>query len=208
MSINQNATYFSQARVIPVLTPKTTQLGTAVSRILWEAGLRFQEITLRSPAALDTIAALKQDLPELVVGAGTVVTPQLGEAAIAAGARFLVSPGSTKDLLPFAIDCGVPFLPGAATVSEIMHLQEMGCTAAKLYPAESLGGVSYLKSLWGPLPSMRFCPSGGVDIERAQRYLQLPNVLGVGGSWIAPDDLVLANQFSEIRRLAEEAAAL
>jgi 2-dehydro-3-deoxyphosphogluconate aldolase / (4S)-4-hydroxy-2-oxoglutarate aldolase len=208
MTISENATYFSGARVLPILTPKSVKVATALSRILFEAGLTLQEIALRSPAALETIAALTQELLDLVVGAGSVLTPDLGHAAIRAGARFLVSPGSSAALLEFAVHCSVPFLPGVATVSEIMRLTELDCTAAKLFPAEPMGGISYLQALRGPLPSMKFCPSGGIDVTLARSYLQLPNVLGVGGSWITPDALVAGSQFAEIRRLAEEAARL
>jgi 2-dehydro-3-deoxyphosphogluconate aldolase/(4S)-4-hydroxy-2-oxoglutarate aldolase len=168
----------------------------------------MQEITLRAASGLETIAALKQQLPNLIVGAGSVLTPELGEAAMQAGACFLVSPGTTEALLQFAKRCSVPFLPGVATVSEMMRVQALGCTAAKLFPAESLGGVAILRSVAGPLPSMKFCPTGGIDAELAVGYLQLTNVLAVGGSWMAPNDLVSENRFEDVSRLAEQAAAL
>lgn len=208
MTVQENETYFARARVLPVLTPISVGSGIAVSRILFDAGLRLQEITLRTELGLETIGALKQAVPDLIVGAGSVLSPELGEAAIRAGARFLVSPGTSEALLQFAHKCGVPFLPGVATVSEMMRVLALGCTVAKLYPAELLGGTAFLRSLQGPLASMKFCPTGGIDAGLAPRYLQLANVLAVGGSWMAPDDLVRENRVDDIRRLAEGAAAL
>ena len=208
MSLAENQVYFSRARVIPVLTPKSAESGLAVSRLLFEAGLWMQEITLRTESGLETVAALKRELPELVVGVGSVLTKQLGQAAIRAGANFLVSPGVTEELLQFAATCSVPFLPGVATVSEIMRVQALGCTAAKLFPAQLLGGVAFLRSLSGPVPTMKFCPTGGIDAQLAPSYLQLNNLLAVGGSWMAPDDLVAQGRWAEIRHLAEQAAAL
>lgn len=208
MSLTDNETYFSRARVVPVLTPESVASGVAVSGVLFEAGLRMQEITLRTEWGLQTIAAVTREFPGLIVGAGSVVTPQLGEAAIQAGARFLVSPGTNDVLLQFAADCRVPFLPGVSTVSESMRVLALGCTAAKLFPADLLGGTTFLRSVAAPLPSMKFCPSGGIDARVAPDYLQLANVLAVGGSWMAPADLIRAKRFTDIRQLAEEAAAL
>lgn len=208
MSFFENETCFSQARVIPVLTPLTTESGVTVSRVLFGAGLRMQEITLRTRAGLEAIAALRHELPELIVGAGTVLTPQQGEAAIKAGALFLVSPGTTENLLQFGANCNVPFLPGVATISEMMRVQVLGCTVAKLFPAELLGGTVFLRSLAGPLPAMKFCPTGGIDARLAPDYLQLANVLAVGGSWMAPQALLTQSRWLDIRHLAEQAAAL
>jgi 2-dehydro-3-deoxyphosphogluconate aldolase/(4S)-4-hydroxy-2-oxoglutarate aldolase len=208
MSVSGNAAYFAPTRVLPVLTPISAASGITTSRVLFDAGLRMQEITLRTQSGFDTIAALKQESPELIVGAGSVLTPDMGKAAIEAGACFLVSPGTNEALLQFAMECSVPFLPGVATVSEIMRVLDVGCTAAKLFPAETLGGIGFLRSVAGPIPSMKFCPTGGIDVGLAPIYLQLPNVLGVGGSWMAPNDLVSENRFDDIRRLAEHAAAL
>jgi len=199
---------FSAARVIPVLTPSTVASAVAVSRVLFEAGLRTQEITLRNPAGLETVSALRRDLPELLVGAGSVLTPRSGEDAIRAGAQFLVSPGITEALLQFAVNCGVAFLPGVGSVSEIMRVQALGCELAKLFPAQALGGVGFLRSILGPLPSMRFCPTGDIGAALAADYLALPNVTAVGGSWMAPKDLVDQGRFADIRRLAQQAVAL
>jgi len=207
LSFTGNETFFSQVRVIPILTPATVESGVAVSRVLFEAGLRLQEITLRTGAGLATIAALRRELPELIVGAGTVLTPEQGDAAIQGGARFLVSPGTTEALLSFAADCAVPFLPGVTTVSEMMRVLAGGCTVAKLFPAEALG-AGFLRAVAGPLPSMRFCPTGGIEAGSAPAYLRLANVLAVGGSWMVPNELIDQKRFADIRRLAEEAVAL
>jgi 2-dehydro-3-deoxyphosphogluconate aldolase/(4S)-4-hydroxy-2-oxoglutarate aldolase len=208
VSFADNERFFSKSRVIPVLTPQTVGEGVAVSRALFEGGLRLHEITLRTAAGLETIAALREEIPDLIVGAGSVLTAELGQAAIAAGASFLVSPGATDVLLDFAAACPIPFLPGAGSVSEAMRLLAMGCTMAKLFPAEPLGGVRFLQAVSGPLPSMKFCPTGGVNAANAPDYLKLGNVTAVGGSWMAPNDLVKAKDFSGIRRLAEQAALL
>ena len=208
MTLKENAAYFAQARVLPVLTPISAASGTAISRVLFDAGLRMQEITLRNPSGLETIVAIKREIPGLIIGAGSVLTPDMGEAAIQAGARFLVSPGTNDVLLQYAVRCRVPFLPGVATVSEVMRVLDSGCTAAKLFPAAALGGITFIRSVLGPLPFMKFCPTGGIDAALAPDYLQLDNVLAVGGSWMAPNDLIAANRFGDIRRLAEQAARL
>jgi len=208
MSLKENEAYFSRVRVVPVLTPDSVASGVAVSRVLFDAGLRMQEITLRTEWGLQTIAAVTQEIPGLIVGAGSVVTPALGDAAMQAGARFLVSPGTDDRLLQFAADCRVPFLPGVSTVSESMRVLALGCTAAKLFPVDVLGGVTFLRSIAAPLPSMKFCPSGGIDAKVAPDYLRLGNVLAVGGSWMAPAELIRHNRFTDIRVLAEEAASL
>jgi 2-dehydro-3-deoxyphosphogluconate aldolase/(4S)-4-hydroxy-2-oxoglutarate aldolase len=199
---------FPAARVIPILTPSTAAAGVAVSRILFEAGLSVQEITMRNPSGLETIRALRRDLPDVVVGAGSVLTPRSGEDAIQAGARFLVSPGTTEPLLQFAVNCAVPFLPGVGSVSEIMRVQALGCELAKLFPVRALGGIGFLRSVVGPLPSMKFCPTGDIDAEVAADYLALTNVAAVAGSWMAPKELVDQGRYADIHRLAVQAAAL
>ena len=208
MSLKDNEAYFSQVRVIAVLTPESVASALDLSRVLFEAGLRMHEITLRTDCGLEAIATLTRELPGLIIGAGSVVTPELGEAAISAGARFLVSPGTNDALLQFAADCRVPFLPGVSTVSESMRVLALGCKAAKLFPADVLGGVAFLRALAAPLPAMKFCPSGGMDAQVAPGYLRLPNVLAIGGSWMAPAELVREKRFAEISQLAKAAAAL
>ena len=206
MSVIGNAAYFSQARVIPVLSVSSVAAGVETSRVLFEAGLRFQEVTLRTEWGLATIAAIRRELPQVVVGAGTVLSPELGQAALDAGASFLVSPGTPEGLLQFAAQCAPPFLPGAATAAELMRLMLEGCTAAKVFPVESLGGVSYIKALSGPLGAIKLCPSGGVTARNASNYLALDNVLSVAGSWMISRDA--PQRTSELTRLARQAAAL
>ena len=208
MSLADNERFFSKSRVIPVLTPQAAAEGVAVSRALFEGGLHLHEVTLRTPAGIETIAALRKEIPDLIVGAGSVLTAELGQRAIAAGASFLVSPGTTDALLDFAAACPVPFLPGAGSVSEAMFLLASGCRLAKFFPAEPLGGVQFLQAVAGPLTAMKFCPTGGVTAQNAPDYLKLANVTAVGGSWMAPHDLVKTKDFAAIRRLAEQASSL
>ena len=166
------------------------------------------EITLRTPAALQVIETIAGEVEGAAVGAGTVLTPAQYEAAARAGARFVVSPGATPALLDAAAASPVPFLPGAATSSEIMTLLERGHSCLKFFPAEPAGGIAYLKALAAPLSEVRFCPTGGIDARIAPRYLSLPNVLCVGGSWVAPGDAVAAGDWPRITALARAAAAL
>jgi 2-dehydro-3-deoxyphosphogluconate aldolase/(4S)-4-hydroxy-2-oxoglutarate aldolase len=188
------------APVIPVVVLEDAEAAVPLARALVDAGLRAIEITLRTPAALEAIASVAADVPEAVVGAGTVVSGAQAEDALSAGARFLVSPGSTPALLDAL--AGLPFLAGAVTASEVMALLERGITAAKFFPAETSGGVRALRALAGPFPQMRFCPTGGIDAANAQDYLALPNVACVGGSWMLPPPAVKAGDWGRIRELA------
>jgi 2-dehydro-3-deoxyphosphogluconate aldolase/(4S)-4-hydroxy-2-oxoglutarate aldolase len=165
-------------------------------------------VTLRTPAALSAIERIAQEVPEAVVGAGTVVNGEQAGAAAKAGARFLVSPGCTPELARAMADTGLPALPGVATVSEAMALLELGLTELKFFPAEASGGAKFLKSLTGPLPQLKFCPTGGITAESAPDYLALPNVGCVGGSWLTPATLVGEGRWDEVTELAREAAAL
>lgn len=192
------------APVIPVVVLEDADAAVPLARTLVEAGLPAIEITLRTPAALEAIANIAADVPEAVVGAGTVVTGAQAQDALAAGARFLVSPGSTPALLDAL--AGVPFLAGAVTASEVMALLERGITAAKFFPAESSGGVPALRALAGPFPRMRFCPTGGINAAKAQDYLALPNVACVGGSWMLPPPAVKAGDWERVRELAAAAS--
>lgn len=166
------------------------------------------EVTLRTPAALDAIRAIADGVPRAVVGAGTVVSAAGVADAVAAGARFLVSPGWTGGLLDAMTASGVPFLPGVATASEVVALLERGISEMKFFPAEAAGGTAYLKSLAGPLPGARFCPTGGISLASAPEYLALPNVGCVGGTWMLPPDAVAARDWGRVEALAREAAGL
>ncbi|MGZ6745957.1 MAG: bifunctional 4-hydroxy-2-oxoglutarate aldolase/2-dehydro-3-deoxy-phosphogluconate aldolase [Nocardioides sp.] len=194
--------------VVPVVVVDRVADAVPIARALVAGGLPAIELTLRTPVALDAIRAIADEVPEIVVGAGTVVTPGQAKEAHDAGARFLVSPGTTHALLGAMADTGLPFLPGTATVSEVLAVLEAGCTEMKLFPAEASGGTDYLRSLASPVPAARFCPTGGITAASAPAYLALPNVGCVGGSWLTPADAVASGDWARIERLAAEAAAL
>lgn len=194
--------------VVPVLVIDSVATALPLARALVEGGLRVLEITLRTAVALDVIRALAAEVEGAVVGAGTVLTAGQYEAAERAGARFVVSPGTTDALLAAATASAVPFLPGAVTASEVMRLLELGYRCLKFFPAEPAGGVAYLEALASPLPEARFCPTGGIDAVKARAYVSLPNVLCVGGSWVAPKDALAAGDWPRITGLARAAAAL
>jgi len=179
-----------------------------LARALFEGGLAVIEVALRTPAAVGAIAAIARDLPQVTVGAGTLQRAADVAAAVAAGARFLVSPGMTPELAASALAAELPYLPGVATPSEIMAARALGICVMKLFPAEALGGTGLLRALAPVFPGIAFCPTGGIDERVAADYLALPNVPLVGGSWMAPKDAVAAGDWPRIRRLAERAAAI
>jgi 2-dehydro-3-deoxyphosphogluconate aldolase / (4S)-4-hydroxy-2-oxoglutarate aldolase len=196
------------APVIPVVVIDDVETAVPLARALVAGGLPAIEVTLRTPAAREAIARIAAEVPEATVGAGTVRTADDISASVAAGARFLVSPGTTPSLVEALEAGGVPFLPGAVTVSEAMALAERGIKELKFFPAEAAGGVTYLKSLGGPLPDVRFCPTGGIRVETAPDYLALPNVGCVGGTWLTPADALASGDWARVEKLAAEAAAL
>lgn len=195
------------APIIPVLVVDDVAHAAPLARALVAGGLPALEVTLRTKAALDVIAAMAE-VAGGVVGAGTLITPADVKAAKAAGARFGVSPGATDALLDACEDEGLPLLPGAATASEAMRLLQRGYRVQKFFPAEAAGGAPFLKSLASPLPQIRFCPTGGISPQNAESYLSLPNVICAGGSWIAPKDMVTKGDWAGIEALARTAAAL
>lgn len=194
--------------VLPVVAVDSTAEGVAIARALVAGGLPAIELTLRTPAAVEAIRAISTEVPDILVGAGTVVRPDQAELAVDAGARFLVSPGATPSLLSAMQDTGLPFLPGTATVSEVLAALEAGITELKFFPAEASGGAAFLKSIAAPVPGARFCPTGGITPASAPSYLSLPNVGCVGGSWLTPADAVARGDWARIAALAAEAAAL
>ena len=197
------------APVVPVMVVERIEDAVPLARALYAGGLKVLEITLRTPCALDAIAAMVEALPaDAVIGAGTIITPKDLEAAIKAGSTFLVSPGTTPALIEAAKASLIPLLAGVATPTEAMNLYVQGFTHQKFFPAEAAGGVPMLKSIGGPLPQITFCPTGGIDLARAPSYLALPNVACVGGTWMAPKELMKAGRWDEIERLAREAASL
>lgn len=197
------------APVIPVMVVERIEDAVPLAQALYNGGLKVLEITLRTPCALDAITAMVENLPaDAVIGAGTIITPQDLEKAVKAGSTFLVSPGTTPALIEAVKASSIPLLPGVATPTEAMHLLVEGFTHQKFFPAEAAGGVPMLKSIGGPLPQITFCPTGGIDLAKAPTYLALPNVACVGGTWMAPKELMKAGRWDEIERLAREAASL
>ncbi|QCO56761.1 bifunctional 4-hydroxy-2-oxoglutarate aldolase/2-dehydro-3-deoxy-phosphogluconate aldolase (plasmid) [Pseudorhodobacter turbinis] len=195
------------APVVPVLVVEDVSRAEALARALVAGGLPALEVTLRTACALDAIRAMSQ-VEGGVVGAGTLLTPADVKAAKEAGAKFGVSPGATPRLLDACAEYDLPLLPGAATATEVMMLLELGYTVQKFFPAEASGGAPALKSIGAPIPQVRFCPTGGIGLKNAHDYLGLPNVMCVGGSWVAPAALVAAEDWAGITKLAKEAAAL
>ncbi|EGX57883.1 KHG/KDPG aldolase [Streptomyces zinciresistens K42] len=196
------------APVVPVVVVDDPSDAVPLAAALVTGGLPAIEVTLRTPAALEAIRAIADGVPGAVVGAGTVITPEQVASAAGAGARFLVSPGWTDVLLEAMRASGLPFLPGVSTASEVVALLERGVREMKFFPAEAAGGTAYLRSLHGPLPQARFCPTGGIGPASAPDYLALPNVGCVGGSWMLPADAVAARDWGRVEALAREAAAL
>ncbi|MER5999689.1 bifunctional 4-hydroxy-2-oxoglutarate aldolase/2-dehydro-3-deoxy-phosphogluconate aldolase [Nonomuraea angiospora] len=196
------------APVIPVVVIDDVESAVPMARALVAGGLPAIEVTLRTPAAREAIARIAAEVPEATVGAGTIRSSEDIAASVAAGARFLVSPGTTLSLVEAMDSSGVPYLPGAATVSEVMALVERGVKELKFFPAEAAGGIPYLKALAGPLPDVRFCPTGGIRVNTAADYLALPNVGCVGGTWLTPADALATGDWGRVEKLASEAAAL
>lgn len=194
--------------VMPVIVLDRVEDAVPLAEALVGGGVRVLEITLRTPAALDCVRAIRAAVPAAIVGVGTLTGAAQIDAARAAGAAFGVSPGLTRELLVHAAREGFPFLPGAMTPSEVMYALDAGCSAMKFFPAGPAGGIEMLKALAGPFPRVTFCPTGGIDAASAPRYLALPNVACVGGSWLAPANLVAARNWEEIRGRARAAAAL
>lgn len=195
------------APVVPVLVIEDATRAAALARALVTGGLPALEVTLRTPAALDAIRAMAE-VEGGTVGAGTLLTPADVKAARKAGARFGVSPGATESLLKACEDEGLPLLPGAVTATEVMGLLEKGYTVQKFFPAETSGGAAAIKALGGPIPQVRFCPTGGIGMTNVGDYLSLKNILCCGGSWVAPADAVAAGDWARIEALARAAAAL
>jgi 2-dehydro-3-deoxyphosphogluconate aldolase / (4S)-4-hydroxy-2-oxoglutarate aldolase len=196
------------APVIPVVVLPDAGAAIPLADALQRGGIRIVEVTLRTSAGLEAIRRIAAEVPDIVVGAGTVTTPSAAEDAHAAGAQFLVTPGATPALLDAAQATGLPLLPGAATVSEVLALVERDVTALKFFPAEASGGLGYLASVASVLPDVVFCPTGGITTATAAEYLALPNVACVGGSWLTPSDAVAAGDWERVTTLAREASGL
>lgn len=196
------------APVIPVLTIEKAADAVPLARALVKGGLPVLEITLRTQAAIDALKAIAADVPDAIVGAGTVLNEAQLDQAQRAGARFGVSPGCTPALAQAIETSGMPFLPGVQTVSEALTLAERGFRLLKFFPADTAGGPAWLKAIAAPLPEIQFCPTGGINQENAPNYLALPNVVCIGGSWVAPRAVVAAGRWDEIEKLAAAATQL
>lgn len=195
-------------RVLPVVTAHEVESTVQLSQTLQRGGMHAVEITLRTEAALASIREVKAQVPGLMIAAGTVTNPDELSAAMDAGADFCVSPGLTEQLLRAASEDDIPFVPGVATASEVMLGLDYGYDCFKLFPAVAVGGMALLKSLAGPFPDVRFCPTGGLTPENFQSFLDLPNVVCCGGSWMVANNLIREGQWDEIARLAAAAMAL
>jgi 2-dehydro-3-deoxyphosphogluconate aldolase/(4S)-4-hydroxy-2-oxoglutarate aldolase len=196
------------APVIPVIVLHDVAHAVPMARALLAGGIRMLEVTLRTPQALDCMEAIAKEVPEAVVGAGTVRTRAEAQAAALAGARFAVSPGYTAEVGKACRDAGLPLLPGVATASEIMLAQQDGYNELKFFPAMQAGGVAMLKAWGGPFGDVRFCPTGGVTLHNAKELLALPNVVCVGGSWLVPKEALAQGAWARITELAREAVTL
>jgi len=208
LSSTSESSLLGRVPVVPVVVVDSLSHAVPIARALVAGRLPVIELTLRTPVALDAIRVIADEVPDILVGAGTVVTPGQAKEALDAGAQFLVSPGSTPALLSAMASTGLPFLPGTATVSEVLAVLEAGFTEMKFFPAEASGGAAFLKSVASPVPAARFCPTGGITAESAPSYLALPNVGCVGGSWLTPADALATADWARVEALAAQAAAL
>ncbi|HEY2011500.1 MAG TPA: bifunctional 4-hydroxy-2-oxoglutarate aldolase/2-dehydro-3-deoxy-phosphogluconate aldolase [Rhizomicrobium sp.] len=195
-------------RVVPVIVIKDLGHAVPLAKALVEGGLNVLEITLRSPVALEAIRIISGEVKDAIVGAGTVINAEQFVDAADAGAKFVVSPGLTEEVVRASRDHLLPLLPGVATASEIMHGLSLGLKIFKFFPAENVGGAAAIKALGGPFPQVSFCPTGGVSAKNLSAYLSLPNVIAAGGSWMVPSDLNEAGAFARAAEMAREARAL
>jgi 2-dehydro-3-deoxyphosphogluconate aldolase/(4S)-4-hydroxy-2-oxoglutarate aldolase len=201
-------TVLRQGPVMPVIVVSDPSVAVDLALALVAGGIRVLEVTLRTKAALAAIRQMRDAVPDAIVGAGTVLNRAQLDAALDAGIQFGVSPGFTGELAAAARASGVPFIPGVATPSEAMRAYDEGFAVQKLFPAEAVGGIKLLKSLSGPLPELRFCPTGGITEKNAPDYLALPNVVCVGGSWLVPEAAIAERDWGRITELARQAALL
>lgn len=198
---------FAAGPVVPVLVINDVEKAVPLAKALMEGGIKVLEVTLRTPAAIDVIKRIADEVPDSLIGAGTVTNAQQLKAVVEAGAKFAISPGMTADLLKAGMDAEIPLIPGISSTSDLMKGKDAGYTHMKFFPAEASGGVKAIKSISGPFPDVTFCPTGGIGPNNYNDYLALNNVKCVGGSWLAPDDAIESGDWARITQLAKEAVA-
>ena len=199
---------FNNISVVPLLSLDNLDDSIGIARALVNGGLNVLEVALRTNFSLQAIKELKAAVPEAYIGAGTVTTTAQFDNAVNANADFIFTPGVTEELLKAAIQSNTPTIPGISTISEAMYADDFGFNRLKLFPAEALGGIDFLKAVYGPFPGLKFCPTGGVNFDNASQYLSLKNVFCVAGSWVTPKELIKLKKWKEIERLASEASSL
>jgi 2-dehydro-3-deoxyphosphogluconate aldolase/(4S)-4-hydroxy-2-oxoglutarate aldolase len=198
---------FSQGPVVPVLVIKDVEHAVPLAKALIAGGIRVLEVTLRTEAALEVIAKIAKEVPEAIIGAGTVTNREQLQQVIDAGAKFAISPGLTSDLLKAGNEGNIALIPGISSISELMTAVDHGYTHLKFFPAEASGGVKALKAIGGPFPDIKFCPTGGISPSNYNDYLALPSVRCAGGSWLAPEDAMINGDWDRITELAKQAVA-
>jgi 2-dehydro-3-deoxyphosphogluconate aldolase / (4S)-4-hydroxy-2-oxoglutarate aldolase len=196
---------FAMGPVVPVLVIKDVEDALPIAEALLAADVKVLEVTLRTPAALDVISTIAKALPEAVVGSGTVTNRELLQRSADAGAKFAISPGLTKDLLQAGNEGDIALIPGISSISELMDGIDYGYDHFKFFPAEASGGVNAIKSIGGPFADIRFCPTGGINLNNINNYLALPNVACCGGSWLVSDEIIAQKNWKKITELAKQA---
>ena len=203
----QPSTVLNASPVMPVMVIHDLENAVPLAKALVAGGIRVLEITLRTPVALEAIRAISQEVPDAIVGAGTILNPEQLQQAADAGAVFAISPGLTAHLLAAAQKSSIALIPGISSLSELMLGMEYGLDHFKFFPAENAGGIPMLKAIAGPIPQVTFCPTGGISLKNYNEYLALPNVACCGGSWLAPADVVANKDWAKVTQLAQEAIA-
>lgn len=198
---------FASGPIVPVLVINKVEDALPIAEALLAADVKVLEVTLRTPAALDVVSTIAKELPEAIIGTGTVANRHQLQQSIDAGAKFAISPGLTQDLLQAGNESNIALIPGIASISELMNAADFGYDHLKFFPAEASGGVNAIKSIGGPFPDITFCPTGGINLKNVRDYLVLSNVACCGGSWLVPNNAVESKDWSAITKLAKDAYA-
>ena len=206
--MTQLRTMFAKAPVVPVIAIDDIDNAVPLAKALIAGGIPVLEVTLRTQYGLEAIRRIKAEVEGAIVGVGTVVNCDDLQASVEAGSEFIITPGLTDELLAAGLDCGIPFMPAIATVSDLMRCLNKGLDTLKFFPAEAMGGVKTLKAFAGPFPQVGFCPTGGIGLNNVADYLALPSVLTVGGSWVCPNQLIVQKNWAAITQLAQDATDL